>query len=156
MRAYQLYLIEDEFATHYYGRECMFFQLFQEYEYLSGELKTIIEKQIHFITKQIPSFRLHQYIKEQLHLNKDFQMRKGAYYLKIGKRSKAKLEIFDRSIVLVANGNYEAETAFFEVLRKNEASFLAIDLEHERYGWLKPIKEFSPKKYMGKQQANIV
>ncbi len=156
MRAYQLYLIEDEFATHYFGREWMFFQLFQEHEYFSGELKTIIGKQIQFITKEIPSFRLHQYIKEQVRLDKDFQMKNDAYYLKIGKNSKAKLEIFDRSIKLFASGNYEAETTFFEILRKNEASFLAIDLEHERYGWLKPIKEFSSKKYVGNQQANIV
>lgn len=141
MRAYQLYLIEEEFASHYFGRERMFFQLFQEFEHSSGELKKIIAKQIHFITKPIPSLKLHQHINQQFDRKKDFQVKSGAYYIKIGKRSSAKLELFDQCLVLEASGNYDAETAFFEVLRKNEASFLAIDMKHHRYGWLKPIKE---------------
>jgi hypothetical protein len=58
-----------------------------------------------------------------------------------GKLITAKLEIFQEMITVEASGSYEAETAFFEVLRKCEASFLAIDLEHQRCGWLKPIKE---------------
>ena len=141
MRAYQLYLIEEEFASHYFGRERMFFQLFQDYELSSGELKTIISKQIQFITKPIPSLKLHQYINQEFDRKKDFHAKKGAYYIKIGKRSSARLELFDQCLVLEASGNYDAETAFFEILRKNEASFLAIDMKHHRYGWLKPIKE---------------
>ena len=141
MRAYQLYLIEEEFATHYFGRERLFFQLFSEYEFLSGELKTIVTKQIQFITKPIPSLKIHQYINQQMRRKKDFQVHNGTYFIKIGKRSRAKLEIYDRCLVLEASGNYDAETAFFEVLRKNEGSFLAIDLKHHRYGWLKSIKE---------------
>ena len=44
-------------------------------------------------------------------------------------------------LIVKAEGNYEAETAFFECIRKCGASFLAIDFEHEQFGWLKPIKE---------------
>ncbi|MBU8877934.1 sporulation inhibitor of replication protein SirA [Bacillus sp. FJAT-29790] len=141
MRAYRLYLIEEEFASHYFGRERMFFQLFQEYENSSGTLKSIIAKQIQFITKPIPGLKLHQYINQQLFRKKDFLTKKGAYYIEMGKRSHAKLEVYDQCLVLKANGNYDAETVFFEVLRKSESSFLAIDIQHHRYGWLKPIKE---------------
>lgn len=141
MRAYQLYLIEDEFASHYFGRERMFFQLFKEYEQSSGEMKSILSKQIEFVTKPIPGLKLHQYIHQQLQKKKGFLTEKSAYYIEMGKRSRAKLEVFDRCLVLEAAGSYEAETVFFEVLRKSESSFLAVDLKHHCYGWLKPIKE---------------
>ncbi|WP_282140351.1 sporulation inhibitor of replication protein SirA [Cytobacillus oceanisediminis] len=141
MRAYQLYLIEDEFAARYFGRERMFFQLFEEYEHSSGEMKSILSKQIDFVTKPIPGLKVHQYIHQQLQRKKDFIIEKSAYYIEMSKRSRAKLEVFERSLVLEAAGSYEAETVFFEVLRKSESSFLAVDLKHKRYGWLKPIKE---------------
>lgn len=141
MRFYQLYLIEEEFASHYFGRERMFFQLFQEFEYAAGAMKSILARQIQFITKPIPGLKLHQYINQQMYRNKDFLAQKGIYYLEMGKRSSAKLEINDRCIILKASGNYDAETIFFEILRKSESSFLAIDIDHHRYGWLKPIKE---------------
>ncbi|MFE8695076.1 sporulation inhibitor of replication protein SirA [Cytobacillus sp. FJAT-53684] len=141
MRAYQLYLIEEEFASHYVGREKMFFQLFQEFEESSGALKSILSKQIQFITKPIPGLKLHQYINQHLYRKNDFLAKKGAYYIKVGKKSNAKLEVKDQSLILEASGNYDAEAIFFEVLRKSESFFLAIDLKHHRYGWLKPIKE---------------
>lgn len=141
MRSYQLYLIEDEFASHYFGRERMFFQLFHEFEQATGITKSILDRQIQFITKPIPGLKLHQFINEELCRKKDFLIKKGVYYIKIGKRSNAQLQINDRFLYLESSGNYDAETLFFEVLRKSEASFLAIDIKHHRYGWLKPIKE---------------
>lgn len=141
MRGYQLYLIEEEFAVHYFGREHMFFQLFQDYEAASGEMKTLLGKQIQFITKPIPELKLHQTINKELKRKKDFISEENAYHINVGKRSMARLMLFDRFISLKAAGSYDAETCFFEVLRKNESSFMAIDLEHNKYGWLRPIKE---------------
>lgn len=142
MRKYQLYLIEDEFAAHYFGRERMFFQLFKEHEWSTGNLKQITKMQIDYITKSLQTIKIHQLIQKQLGKVKGYQMFQGAYSIEgNGKISRAKLEIEENKIKLEAIGSYEAETAFFEVLRKCESSFLAIDLEHERYGWLKPIKE---------------
>ncbi|WP_394231863.1 sporulation inhibitor of replication protein SirA [Niallia oryzisoli] len=141
MRTYQLYLIDDEFASHYFGKERMVYQLFKDYKEAVGEYKKILEKQIDFILKPIQEIKIHQFISQYLQKNKDFYTNNGLYYLEIGKRSTAKLEIHERCLMLKANGNYEAETIFFEVLRKTESSFIAIDLEHQRCGWLKPIKE---------------
>lgn len=141
MRTYQLYIIDDEFASHYFGRESMFFQLFKEYEDAAGDLQSILAKQIMFITKPIPSIRLHQYIQQQLQNTKGFKLSQGTYIIEYGKNSSARLEIFDRWVVVEAQGSYEAETCFFEVLRKNEGAFLAVDVHNNRYGWLKPIKE---------------
>jgi hypothetical protein len=142
VRKYQLYLIEDEFATHYFGRERLFFQLFQEHRKANGELKFITQKQISYITKKVEVLKIHQLIQKQLGKIKGFKAEHGAYSIELsGKLSTAKLEVFQDLITIEAQGSYEAETAFFEVLRKCETSFLALDLEHQRYGWLKPIKE---------------
>jgi hypothetical protein len=142
VRKYQLYLIEDEFATHYFGRERLFFRLFQEHRKANGELKFITQKQISYITKKVEVLKIHQLIQKQLGKIKGFKAEHGAYSIELsGKLSTAKLEVFQDLITIEAQGSYEAETAFFEVLRKCETSFLALDLEHQRYGWLKPIKE---------------
>lgn len=142
MRKYQLYLIEDEFAAHYFGRERLFYQLFQEHQMADGELKFITKKQISYITKRVEALKIHQLIQKQLGRIKGFKAEHGSYLIELsGKLSTAKLEVFQELITVEAEGSYEAETAFFEVLRKCEASFLALDLDHQRYGWLKPIKE---------------
>ncbi|GHH96678.1 sporulation inhibitor of replication protein SirA [Neobacillus kokaensis] len=142
MRIYQLYLIEDEFAAHYFGRERLFFQLFQEHQNANGELKFITKRQIDYISKKLEVLKIHQLIQKQLGRTKGFKAERGAYTIELsGKISMAKLEVFQDLITVEAQGSYEAETAFFEVLRKCESSFLAIDLEHEQFGWLKPIKE---------------
>ncbi|MFL6555510.1 MAG: sporulation inhibitor of replication protein SirA [Bacillus sp. (in: firmicutes)] len=142
MRKYQLYLIEDEFATHYFGRERLFFQLFYEHQKANGEFKFITQRQISYITKKVEVLKIHQLIQKQLGKIKGFKAEQGAYLIELsGKLSMAKLEVFQDLITIDAQGSYEAETAFFEVLRKCESSFLALDLEHQRYGWLKPIKE---------------
>lgn len=142
VRNYQLYLIEDEFAAHYFGREQMFFQLFQEHVASDGELKEITKKQIHYITKHLQTLKIHQLIQKRLGLVKGFKDEQGTYTIELsGKLSTAKLEVQKNRVLVEAMGNYDAETIFFEVLRKCESSFLAIDLEHQRFGWLKPIKE---------------
>ena len=66
MRNYQLYLIVDEFASHYFGRERMFFQLFQEYEEAVGHFKYILNEQIHFITRPIQTLKIQQVIVQNL------------------------------------------------------------------------------------------
>jgi len=142
VRKYQLYLIEDEFAAHYFGRERLFFQLFHEHHTSDGELKFITQKQISYITKRVEVLKVHNLLQRQLGKMKGFKADQGAYTIFIsGKLSTARLEVFQDLITVEAEGSYEAETAFFEVLRKCESSFLAVDLEHERVGWLKPIKE---------------
>jgi hypothetical protein len=142
MRTYQIYLIEDEFAHHYYGREKLFFNLFLEYIQARGRLKSILQKQIEYVTKKVPIIQLQLAIEQRLQKKMNYWTQNGKYYLeKTNGSSKAVLIIQNDSITLEAEGDYEAETAFFESIRKYEATFLAIDFEHEKYGWLKPIKE---------------
>ena len=142
MRSYQLYLIEDEFASHYFGRERMFYQLFLEYSQANDDLKSIIAKQVKFVTKSIPVLRIHQLLHQQLSKAKGFHVENGIYiYENNTNNSSATLRVHERWLELDSHGQVDAETVFFEILRKCESSFLAIDLESNKYGWLKPIKE---------------
>lgn len=144
MRTYQIFLIEDEFAHHYYGREKLFFNLFLEYIQAKGGLKSILQKQIEYVTKTVPVIQLQGVIEQRLKKKMNFWSQNGKYYLEKTNgtsTSKAALTFEGDSIILKAEGDYEAETAFFECIRKCEAGFLAIDFDHEKYGWLKPIKE---------------
>lgn len=142
MRSYQLYLIEDEFASHYFGRERMFYQLFLDYSQANDDLKSIIAKQVNFVTKSIPVLRIHQLLHQQLSKTKGFHVENGTYiYENNTNNSSATLRVHERWMELDSHGQVDAETVFFEILRKCESSFLAIDLESNKYGWLKPIKE---------------
>ena len=86
--------------------------------------------------------KIHQMIQKQLGKVRGFTEDHGTYMMELsGKLSSAYLRVFENKLEVKANGTLEAETVFFEVLRKSEASFLAIDLEHFRFGWLKPYKE---------------
>lgn len=119
----------------------MFFQLFKEFEDSFGQMKTILSNQITYITKPIPAIRYHQHIQQQLQKMNHFHLENGKYYIQLGRNGSAKLEIFERFLLIEAHGSYEAETTFFEILRKNERSLLALDLMNNHYGWLRPIKE---------------
>ncbi len=143
MRSYQLYLIKDEIARHYVGRERMFYQLFKEFSLAKGEFQSIIQRQIEYLTIPLPVLRIHQLLYTQLSKHKGFQVEQGIYYLRTNKlQSTAVLKVLnDRTLLVEADGSLEAETIFFEVLRKIESSFMAVDIDSSRYGWLKPIKE---------------
>ena len=142
MRQYHIYLIEEEFASHYFGRESKIYQLFLEYEKMSCEKKALLRQQIDFVTRPIPSLKIHQILEAYLTKRVDYTMRRNVHALQIRNlQSEAQLVVHDRYILLEASGSFEAETMFFEILRKYDSCFLAMDFTANRYGWLNPIKE---------------
>lgn len=148
MRIYQLYLIKDEFAAQYFGKEKKFFRLFKEYANSSRKEKDIISRQIHFIIKPIPSLKLQQYLQQYFQNNKKFHFEDGSFFIRDSNKSEAKLEVFGSKLILTSKGSYYAETVFFEALRKNESSFLAVDLNNHYCGWLRPIKANKVRKFV--------
>ncbi|MDX5476546.1 MAG: sporulation inhibitor of replication protein SirA [Bacillaceae bacterium] len=141
MRHFHIYLIEEEVAKQYYGREAKIYQLFQEYEQ-NIKLKPLISKQIDFITQTIPAFKLQKVMESNLKNRNDYegQMYKHSIWLP-NSRSAASISIFETYIELTATGSFEAETIFFEILRKENPFYMAIDIRSERFGWLFPIKQ---------------
>lgn len=142
MRNYQLYIIKDEFASHFFGRERMFFQLFTEYANATGEHAEILNKQVEYITRNIPMIKVQQILKRKLAKRCDFHLQRDSYTIEmVDIVSRAQMCVSDRYLHLQSAGTFDAETIFFEVLRQWEANFIALDLKNERYGWLKPIKD---------------
>lgn len=144
MRHYYIYLIEEEFASHYFGRESKIYHLFQDFHWTTGRNNQIatLEKQINYITKPIPTLFIHQLIASHLSSREDYQNLKHIHRIELkANRGNATLIVKDRYLELSSDGSYEAETIFFEVLRKFDPCFLAMDLQNKRYGWLNPIKE---------------
>ena len=98
MRKYQLYLIKDEFAAHYFGRERMFYDLFKEHEKADGELKFITKKQISYITKTLEVLKIHQLLQKQLGRNKGFRAENGTYSIELsGKLSVGKFKSLSKT-----------------------------------------------------------
>ena len=143
MRKYYLYLIKEDIAADYHGKERMFYKLFSEHTKTDDSLlKVETEKQIDFITLPISVWKIQKLLFNDLQKNKSFKQRDNhTYYIENGNLSSAQLSLTSKYIIIEAEGYYDAESIFFEILRKNEPSFLAIDIENARFGWLKPIKE---------------
>ncbi|MCH1625637.1 sporulation inhibitor of replication protein SirA [Ferdinandcohnia quinoae] len=142
MRDYFIYLIEDEFASHYFGRESFIYHLFLEHKKTSSKKKDILEKQIEYITKPIPSIHIHQAIKSNLKSFSSYSATRNTHELDfVHLNSYAALHIYDCFLHVTSRGSFEAETAFFEILRKYNRCFLAMDFKTDRYGWLNPIKQ---------------
>ena len=146
MRHYQIYLLKDQYASDYLGKEHLLYILFKDFSSSAGKSSWIIGRQILFVTKRLPITALKQYINQEMKYNPSIRYINGVYYViqkeKNGDiKSSAKLHIHNRVMSMTSEGNYEAETILFECIRKCANCFLAVDLKNERYGWLKPIKE---------------
>lgn len=139
MRNYELYIIDELVADYFYGREQMFFHLFKDLHESQSKIREILLKQVEYITKPIPSFHIYTHIMQDLQSRTDFYMKNDAFIIE-NKRGKAELTIGKRQVVVRSSGSVDAEMIFMETLRKSEYNFLALDLENERYGWLKPLK----------------
>ncbi|MBS4199063.1 sporulation inhibitor of replication protein SirA [Bacillus sp. FJAT-49732] len=141
MRIYLIYLIKDEFADFFYGRECKFVELFIAERRLRGEMKDIVQQQIKYITKPLPYLDLHKHLAHSVQ-NKEFYIKGKVYCAEnTGIHEGAELSIGERCLQLKAWGSYAFESIFFEVLRQFNGKFLAMDIENDQYGWVKPIKE---------------
>jgi hypothetical protein len=142
VRKYKIYLLENDIASLYFGKESKLYHLFLEYERATEMKRSVIQKQIHYISKPIPSLHIRKLLNNTLNSRTDYRTEREGHVLKIvSPPSQARLVINESHILLQAEGSFEAETIFFEVLRKYDPCFLAMDFQLDRYGWLNPIKQ---------------
>lgn len=140
LRNYYLYIIKDHVAHYFYLREQMIFQLFKEFYESRGKEKEMIRKQIWYITEAIPTLQIHRELVQHLQYRKDFFVKDGQYMIQ-NKRGSAQLFIQERKLSIQASGSLDSEMILMDILKNLDVYFIAIDLENERYGWIKPIKE---------------
>lgn len=144
MRHYELYIFEESVARHYYGQESKLFYLFVEHEKAIGSQKELLRKQIEYITKPIPSLMLQQKLKKAFLGVEGYKRKKNTHMIELVNRdAKAELVIGPDTLYVTSDGDgsFEAETMFFEVLRKCEPTFFALSMDERRYGWLRPFKQ---------------
>lgn len=123
MRTYFIYLIEDEFADYFYGREIKFYDLFAADRQEVGELQTIVKRQIQYITKPLPYLDLHQHLSSSVQ-EKDLYIKGKIYYIRSRKRNEhAELSIGKRYIKIDASGGFEAESIFLKCSANLMADF---------------------------------
>lgn len=141
MRTYLIYLIKDEIAEYFYGNERKFYKLFKTERRAFGQLKQIVQKQIAYITKPLPYLELHQLLSQSVN-NKQIYIKNKVYCTgNVKETTGAEMAIEETLIHLHGWGGFESESIFFEILRKFDGRFFAIDVDDERYGWIKPVKE---------------
>ncbi|WP_421384804.1 sporulation inhibitor of replication protein SirA [Bacillus salacetis] len=141
MKFYRLYWIEDEIADYFYGRERSFYNLFHESMFADGFMEEVVKRQIHYITRSIPFLPYNRAISQALAAKRDVIQNDNEFYIEssCGKNT-AKIRVMDRYIGVEVEGHSDWEAYIFELLRKLDGRLLAIDIENEQFGWLKPIK----------------
>ncbi|PWA13284.1 sporulation inhibitor of replication protein SirA [Pueribacillus theae] len=141
MRRYVIYLLDKEVAHNYCGKEEKLYQLFLEAQNKISPYNSIVKKQIKYITNEIPVPYLHHVILTELNDQLHSYEKEKSYEIFIEENNSRAVLITEKNYLsLYAYGSCEAESVFFEALRKFEPSFLAIDFKHSNYGWLNPIK----------------
>lgn len=141
MRRYVVYLLQDDVVKNYFGKEKMLYQLFYEAENKISPYHSVVKKQIQYITRKIPVKKLHQaFMSELKDALTSFEAEK-IYEVQLKESaSRAILLVNPNYLSIYSYGSIDAETAFFEVLRKLETCFLAVDFKNYNYGWLTPRK----------------
>ncbi|MGD6816054.1 sporulation inhibitor of replication protein SirA [Metabacillus sp. 84] len=144
MRHYYVYFMEEEIASHYFGKESKIFDLIRTYHWTSihDERYSLLKQQVEYISKPIPSKSIHQLLNGFLMMRKGYRQLGDLHRIVLnGDPGQATLLIKERYLEIDAQGSFEAETIFFEILRKMNPCFLAMDFQSRRYGWLNPISE---------------
>ncbi|KMK76591.1 sporulation inhibitor of replication protein SirA [Alkalihalobacillus pseudalcaliphilus] len=148
MRHYHIYLLGENIASHYCGRELKLYQLFLERELAATSKRSIFDRQIQYISRPIPTLLIQQKLKSLIKGKQEFIEQENSYYVHVDKpKSEAILDIHANYLRIKATGGPEAETVFFEVLRRLDPCYFAVDTNHEHYGWLNPIRQ---EQYMNK------
>ncbi|NEY20586.1 sporulation inhibitor of replication protein SirA [Bacillus ginsengihumi] len=141
-RTYYIYLIDEDVAKYYHGRERMFHDLFHQYVHVSGKMRKIISRQIHYITNPIPMLTLYQIIKNTFSNQWDYVNQTGSYQLSIkNDRDFIEVTIEKQYVRLDVYGSLDAESIFFEGIRAFNGYLFAIDFDNHKFGWIRPIKE---------------
>lgn len=142
MITYHLYLIQGDIARTYFGREHLLYDLFARcHRTNSFANKKMLYKQIQYISEPLQTSRLHHSVEQSLSFHPHYKRINNQHILIQDEVTYGSLCIKRQFARIESIENYEIETMFFEILRKSEYTFLAMDFIHEKYGWLNPIKQ---------------
>lgn len=141
MKMYELYLIQEDIAKAYFGREFLLFDLFSRFS-TSQSLseKKVLYKQMMYITTPLQVIKIHHKLEQALCGLGKYNRTHRTHMLYQGKEY-GEVTVKSQYIQMNTSGSRSIEATFFEVLRKCELTFLAMDYEEKQYGWLNPLKQ---------------
>ncbi|MGM9988335.1 MAG: sporulation inhibitor of replication protein SirA [Bacillaceae bacterium] len=145
MRKYDIYLIDEEIVEDYIGHEHNLFKTFFEYKTASSLEKYMIEKHLRVLTNKIPTLFMDKQIEQRLSFLPNYIYEKGKHYLNYNHGySKIEVKVEAKVITVKSDGSFWAETVMFDMIGQVVdklnllcGSFLAVDVENRRYGWLR-------------------
>ncbi|MGG0275847.1 sporulation inhibitor of replication protein SirA [Bacillus rhizoplanae] len=141
MRTYELYLIQEDVTKSYFGREFLLFDLFARFaQSRSLSEKKVLYKQMKYITLPLQVMKLHHKMEQALRTYGKYERNEHTHIIS-NENVYGEVSIKPQYIRMHTSENVEMETAIFEVLRKCELTFLAMDYESKQYGWLNPLKQ---------------
>lgn len=142
MRVYEIFLVQKDVVKWYLHKEETLFQLFLDVKRLqSAKLSPLLQKQIDFITHPIDMPLMDTAMNTRLSTIKEYDYHRYHHEITLNKgNSYASLNLFPKKLVLKGIGLPDAEHVFFEMLRKIEDTFIAVDYTHRHIGFLKPVR----------------
>ena len=140
MKTYELYLIQEDIAKSYFGREYLFLIYLLDFQNLGPFRRKVLYKQMMYITKPLQVMKIHHKLEQALRVLGKYDRTHHTHTLYTGAEY-GEIMVKPHYIRMNTSGNVSMETTFFEVLRKCELTFLAMDYENTKYGWLNPLKQ---------------
>lgn len=93
-----------------------------------------------YITMPLQVMKIHHKLEQALRVLGKYDRTHHTHTLYTGAEY-GEIMVKPHYIRMNTSGNVSMETTFFEVLRKCELTFLAMDYENTKYGWLNPLKQ---------------
>ena len=140
MKTYELYLIQEDIAKAYFGREYLFLIYLLDFQNLYSFGEKVLYKQMMYITMPLQVMKIHHKLEQALRVLGKYDRTHHTHTLYTGAEY-GEIMVKPHYIRMNTSGNVSMETTFFEVLRKCELTFLAMDYENTKYGWLNPLKQ---------------
>ncbi|WP_053219571.1 sporulation inhibitor of replication protein SirA [Virgibacillus senegalensis] len=136
MPNYSIFLVNSEFASHYFYRSEILYRFLSKYDVYP--IDSVAYKQSRYVTAEIPVQQLMDYLAFCHPGENTFQT--GTNKLRLETQSDFAELLIDRSCLQGRSSSFAgAENVLFQYLRRFDSRFFIIEYESEKYGWISPI-----------------
>ena len=104
------------------------------------ELRKIVDKQVNYIIQEIPEVKIQQLMENAVATNTITKLSSTHFRIETNLSQYAEMEIKFPFIRIITDQCNHLEWAFFNLLRSFNGRLLAVNLEEEHVGWIKPLK----------------
>ncbi|WP_217585523.1 sporulation inhibitor of replication protein SirA [Lentibacillus saliphilus] len=139
MKTYSIYWIEEEIAQYYLHKGELLYRFFSEYH--ERENNIVLQKQFHYITKQIPQHKLHRHINSSLHIKRSSKNINDLILFSLD-HDPIYVALFNRQIKFQCDMLHDAERYLFPLLKEIQPFLFVVGDDHDNYGWMSPPTQF--------------